>query len=518
MKNRYFIFLTTLPLLLSGCSLTLKGSTSNSSNGTNSTTGTSQYVDPTAIEVSFTAINDFHGAINETSSQPGLAKLATYLKNKKAQGNILINAGDMWQGTFESNYNRGKLVTEAFKDIGFDAQVLGNHEFDWGIDKIKENQAISGTSYLCANIKEYNASGNPSYVGNKYELGKDYNIITVNKDTDKELKVGLIGVIGKDQLTSIESKKSEGIIFYEPTEIVKDLAIKLRNEEGCNVVGAIYHAPQVGSYGDIISNSLSSYIDVFFGAHTHSVESSYINGKPYAQAGCNGAYASNITLSVNKATGEVKYTSSQSTNSVDVNGFVEEIPHSLKEDETIKAMIDTYASESSAVANKVVGSITSPFYKQQVSNALAKGMYEITTKKYKKDIAVAITNTARNAIYKSGPIYYSDLVTAVPFDNEIVIMDATGSNIKEELGYGNYSYGKDSSYFEDNTYYTIAVCSYVAYHIEVTSGYRRVLNYFPTQTNVYDLTDENNNKVYYRDGLEYLFQTATSNTINPNNF
>lgn len=506
MKLKQFIFLSLLPLTLSSCSFILNRSISETSSSTST-----NY--PNAIEVSFTSINDFHGAINETDSQPGLAKLATYLKGKKSEGNILINAGDMWQGTFQTNYNRGKLVTEAFNDIGFDAEILGNHEFDWGIDKIKENQEISRTNYLCANIKKYNESGVPSYVGEKYELGKDYNVVTINKDSEKELKVGLIGVIGKDQLTSIESKKSEGIIFYEPTEIVKDLAIKLRNDENCDVVGAIYHANYTA-----IDESLAEYVDVFFGAHTHQVESTFIGNKPYAQAGCNGAYASNITLTVNKNTKEVKYVSSDVEYAYDDYKMVEKIPHTIKEDETIKTLIDKYAEESSLVANKEVGKITSSFSKAQVSNALAKGMYKISKDKYGKDIALAITNTARNPISKNGTVYYSDLVTAVPFDNEIVIMEAKGYNIKDEMNFGNYYYGDDIPSFEDNTYYTIAVCSYVAYHINVNDNYERYLNYFATQRNSYELVDENNNKIYYRDGLEYLFQTASNNTLNPMDF
>ena len=514
MKNKCFLLLILFPLIASSCSLIPSISNSSSStSGDSASSSSTSSISKEDIEISFTAINDFHGAINETDDQPGLAKLASYLKEKKEQGNILINAGDMWQGTFESNYNRGKLVTEAFSDIGFDAEILGNHEFDWGIDKIKENQSINKSKYLCANIMQYNESGNPSYVGDKYELGNDYNIITVNKDSDKEIKVGLIGVIGKDQLTSIESRKSEGIIFYEPTNIVKELAIKLRNEENCDVVGAIYHASLI----DDVDSSLSNYVDIFWGAHTHKVESTFINGKPYAQAGCNGVYASNITLSVNKSTHTVKYKGTQSKNSFDDIGVVEKISHTIGEDTNIKKMIDEYAYESTAVANKEVGTITSSFKKGKVSNALAKGMYEITKKKYNKDIVLAITNTARNAINKTGTIYYSDLVTAVPFDNEIVIMDAKGYNINDELSY-NYYYGENIPEFESNKYYTIAVCSYVAYHINVNSNYERYLNYFATQKNVYELTDENNNKVYYRDGLEYLFQTATNNTLNPNDF
>ncbi len=181
-------------------------------------------------------------------------------------------------------------------------------------------------------------------------------------------------------------------------------------------------------------------------------------------------------------------------------------------------MIDKYAVESSAVANKKVGSITSYFSKSNVSNALAQGMYKIVKNKYKKDIALAITNTARNAISKSGTIYYSDLVTAVPFDNEIVIMEAKGYNIKQELNYGNYYYGENIPDFVDQSYYTIAVCSYVAYHINVSSNYERYLNYFATQRNSYELLDESNNKVYYRDGLEYLFEIASNNTLNPFDF
>ena len=272
MKSKNFIPLLIILLSSSSCSFDFKISSSqvasqttsssynNSFSSTYNDSGTISYAGERAdkITVNFTAINDFHGAIKQEGYQPGLAKVAGYLKEKKKDGNILINAGDMWQGTYESNYSNGNFVTKVFKDIGFDAEVLGNHEFDWGLDRIRENQTLKGSNYLCANIYTYNETGSPSYLGDKYHLCDDYSITTLNPNTENEVRVGMIGVIGKDQFTSIQSTYTKDIIFKDPTSIVKDLSTHLKNNMNCDIVVAIYHADQ-SSVDSSISNG--NYVD-----------------------------------------------------------------------------------------------------------------------------------------------------------------------------------------------------------------------------------------------------------------
>ena len=78
------------------------------------------------------AINDFHGATDKMSQTSG------YLSQQKNLGNtILLNSGDMFQGSMLSNSNYGSLLAQCMDDTGFDAFVYGNHEFDWGLDNLR---------------------------------------------------------------------------------------------------------------------------------------------------------------------------------------------------------------------------------------------------------------------------------------------------------------------------------------------------------------------------------------------
>ena len=118
-----------------------------------------QYDEPIILDIY--ATNDFHGRISENTSlnEPGISKLSTYLKNKKSlnkDGYIYINSGDYWQDTYESGYNKGSLLTECLDIMECETIALGNHEFDWGVDVIKENKKlVNYTSFLGANIRNY---------------------------------------------------------------------------------------------------------------------------------------------------------------------------------------------------------------------------------------------------------------------------------------------------------------------------------------------------------------------------
>ncbi len=545
MKLKKFIPLLTLALCLTSCSFTFQkissstsdsqttssSSNDNDSSSTSSThddSGTISYEGKRAdkIKVNFTAINDFHGAIKSEGYQPGLAKVAGYLKNKKQQGNILINAGDMWQGTYESNYSNGKLVTEVFKDIGFDAEVLGNHEFDWGLDRIRENQTVKGSNYLCANIYTYNESGNPSYLGEKYNLCDDYAVTTLNINTENEVRVGMIGVIGKDQFSSIQSTYTKDIIFKDPTPVVQELSTHLRSKMNCDIVVAIYHAPQ-----DVVDPVISSskYVDAVFCAHTHARESSLINGIPFVQSYCNGQYASNISLVVDTNTKEVTY--EQPTIDNWDSSFKSEgdtlkcndniLNSSVAEDVTTKNLINSYLNEMEASDYKV-GSITSQFNASgNLANAVAYGMYQLAGSNG-VSVDFSITNQARNNI-SQGDVNYSDVVTAVPFDNEIIIMKTNGSVIQNQLKYSYVYKGNDSIKYNSivsTKEYTVAVSSYSAYHIKVNDDtYEKSYNYFTYQKDAYSLKDKTTGEtLYYRAGLMKLFADATNNTLNPSDY
>src|SRR5512133_3283601 len=84
------------------------------------------------VTVSIIGTSDLHGRI------AALPWFAGYLKNLRAArardggAVVLLDAGDMFQGTLESNLGEGAAVVEAYNALGYDAATLGNHEFDFG--------------------------------------------------------------------------------------------------------------------------------------------------------------------------------------------------------------------------------------------------------------------------------------------------------------------------------------------------------------------------------------------------
>src|SRR5215510_4065023 len=93
---------------------------------------------PPSFTLSIVGTNDLHGGVLEANGRGGLALLDGYLRNLRATRErdggavLLLDAGDLFQGTLESNLNEGAVVIAAYNAMRYDAAAIGNHEFDFG--------------------------------------------------------------------------------------------------------------------------------------------------------------------------------------------------------------------------------------------------------------------------------------------------------------------------------------------------------------------------------------------------
>ena len=91
-----------------------------------------------AITLSIVSTNDLHGGILQRGDRGGLALLGGYVANLRAArardggAVLLLDAGDMFQGTLESNLNEGASVIAAYNALRYAAAAVGNHDFDFG--------------------------------------------------------------------------------------------------------------------------------------------------------------------------------------------------------------------------------------------------------------------------------------------------------------------------------------------------------------------------------------------------
>ena len=112
---------------------------------------TAAALDSDTVCISILHTTDLHGHILPASDydgnpdRGGLARCATQIRRWRRQNknSILIDAGDVYQGTDVSFRNQGQLMIDLFNHLEYDAWILGNHEFDWGIEPFQQALARS---------------------------------------------------------------------------------------------------------------------------------------------------------------------------------------------------------------------------------------------------------------------------------------------------------------------------------------------------------------------------------------
>ena len=437
------------------------------------------------------AINDFHGQIKEEGSYPGIESVATYLKKRGENENtLLISSGDMFQGTLESNYNSGNLLADIMNDCKFDALSLGNHDFDWGLEALKANKDRASsdgyqTPYLCANLYNYENGKNGNEQLSQY--GAEYTI----SEQENGLRVGIIGAIGEDQYTSITSTYVEDVCFKDPSPIVKELSDELRTEENCDVVILSFHASQSAMLGkgvtDVSPVSGKRYVDLVLCAHTHMFESTTENGVIFTQNDDKGEDASHVTLRVSpegEVTSELE-TISGSTMKKEAksNGY----------DEAISNLVSSYGEISEAVGSETLGSVSGYFTKKEsLPNLVAEAILEEASETF-DDVDLAMVNSGRENL-SSGSLTYSKLFSALPFDNEVYLIETSGTALFNEARYNCIARAQEEAFSTSKTYH-IAVIDYLAVH----QNTYHVYDYFPGAKILGKLTTSTGAKRGYRD-------------------
>ncbi len=459
------------------------GNNNNNQNGNNGTDVTeTRYVD-------LYAINDFHGQTDK------IARVGGFLKEKKEQdGNtILLNSGDMFQETLESNSNYGSLLNNCMAEIGIECMTIGNHEFDWGLDTLQKLSEQTSVKFLGANIFHWDINSGWGTFAD--EIADPYYVRTL----DNGLKVGIIGIIGSSQITSISSNLVSTIGFKYPNQVVPELSQKLREEEKCDVVVVSIHNSAEDTLADNYLD-MSQYADAVFCAHSHYIELKNKNGVTFIQGGSKGNYVSNVRLAVDK---DGKVTTEQSQNI--------KYQSSWTKDQTIAQMVETSNAEIETTSNQVIatfsgyfgnGSKNSSYHEMPrlVSKAMAAFAQE-----QGYDIDLAMVNQTRNA-FSGGDITYRELFNTIPFDNIVYIAEVSGKDLIKQASYKNFWRVTDQPIVENGTY-TIAVIDYVLFH----QNAKREYNYFPSafengKTPV-ALVTEQNPKLNYRDITKaYLLQ------------
>lgn len=416
------------------------------------------------VELDIYAINDLHGVFMDTAEVPGVDELTTFLKNAYADPDayeILLASGDMWQGSVESNSNRGQLITEWMNHMGFAAMTLGNHEYDWGSDYVDQNAQVAQFPFLGINVFDANVTDSYCQSSVVVERGG--------------VKIGIIGAIG-DVLSSISGDFTPGLDFavrHKLTELVKAEATRLRQEEGCHLVIYSLHDGYTSSSNGIYvtSNSLSyydlslsqGYVDIVFEAHTHQtyiLQDRY--GVYHMQAGGynKGMSFANICYNLVTHTYEVE--------EVQILGHSHFADDSLQDDPIVNDLVDQYFDGQNPY-EQVLGrndlARSSDEIAQMVAQLYLEKGRQIWGDQYDIVLGGGYIKTRPPYDLPAGDVTYPQLTGLLPFDNDLVLCSVSGKTLRERFLGTYYACAYDSklaSGIVDSKTYYIVVDSYTS--------------------------------------------------------
>lgn len=418
------------------------------------------------VNVDIYAINDLHGSLLDDDGK-GIANLTTYFNKLKSYNKnaLFLSSGDMWQGSSESNNTKGKIVTEWMNLVGFSSMTVGNHEFDWGIDAIKENTELAEFPILGINVYE-------KATNQRAEPFKSSVLVET-----EDVTVGIIGAIG-DCYSSISSSKVTDYYFKvgdELTELVKQESEKLQQEGADVIIYSLHDGYEKSNKNDstsaqtIYRSDLSAfydvslsdgYVDVVFEAHTHK---NYVYKDEYGvyhvQGGSSSKYLSAVDIDYNTKTDEV------TVNKV--------------ENESISSIMDGKDAKTEELFTRYADEI-GPIYDTLGYNAYKRGstfiknlcadLYlEVGLEKWGDEYDIFLGGgflSARSPYnFYKGNLRYKDIQAVLPFDNEIVLCSVSGyylstkfvftSNDNYYCSYSSYGNANEGSIDNDKTYYIV---------------------------------------------------------------
>lgn len=203
--------------------------------------------------------NDTHSRIEEGKAEIGFAEMAAQVdKMRKDNKNlILLDAGDTFHGLPVATVVKGDSVAKVMNTMGYDAMTAGNHDFNYGYDRLKEIEKTLKFPILSANVKTKD---------NK-DAFKPYMIKEV-----KGIKVGIFGLSTPETATKTNPKNVEGVTFENPIETSKKMVQELK-KENVDMIIALGHIG-LDENSEFTSKKIIEAvdgIDLFIDGHSHTL-------------------------------------------------------------------------------------------------------------------------------------------------------------------------------------------------------------------------------------------------------
>ena len=423
------------------------------------------------VEVKIIAFNDFHGNLRTPSLRVavpdaaqstgmrfepagGIEQMSALVQSLKAKQKnvVIVSAGDMVGATpLLSALFKDEPTIEAMNLLGVDIHAVGNHEFDYGVKHLKRLK--NGGCVVDEKSGKPDCGGRAPYAGAQFEFlaanvidnasGQPLFPAVAVREFDG-IKIGFIGLTTLTTPTIVRPGGTVGLTFKEEVETINALVPGLKGQgveaivvvmhEGGVQTGGINQCVDFQGRGREIAEQVDPAIQLIISAHTHRYYICDVGNVLITEAGSYGTLVTDIDLVLDRSTRKIVAKKARNL-IVDPNG---------PKDVALTALVDRYATLSAPLENRVVGKLTreansvvGPSGESILGNLIADAHLFATAAPDKGGAVIAFNNpgSLRAPIIPDadGGVKYGDLFKAQPFQNDLIIMNFTGKQLKNLL-------------------------------------------------------------------------------------
>ena len=397
--------------------LVLRNQHSESNEATEATVTKEAPVDATEAEIVILSVNDMHSNIDLF---PKFATLVDSLRTVYPDM-LLFSAGDNRTGNpVNDQYDpvNYPMIT-LMNTVGFNLSAVGNHEWDGNIVNLQNDIERADFPFICANV----------FIPDNVNLDiKPF--VTMQRQGVKMAVVGMIEVRHGD-IPGAHPDNLKQVSFKRPEVVLPDYKY-LRDES--DVVLLLSHC---GFEDDMELAQANPWLDAIIGGHSHTLveHPSETNGVLITQSGSHLKYATLLKIKVkdHKVVGK--------------EAVVLNVEKRQKEKPEIKAMLDEF--NDAPALNEALAVATTKFENpEEIGSMLCDALCEISG----ADFAFQNTGGIRVNHLKKGPITVKDVYSIDPFNNEVVVYQMTGEQVKKFILNNYRKHGGYPSYVSGMTY------------------------------------------------------------------
>ncbi len=386
------------------------------------------------LQISILHTTDLHGHILPTTDYAGnpdlggFARCATQIRRWRRQNrnSILIDVGDVYQGTDVSLRTNGGLMIDLFNHLKFDAWVVGNHEFDWGVEPFTQAVAHSAMPVLAANMSiEGRPSGDPHnpFARLRPYILKEFGGITI----------AIVGITTPGMPFWFRPEFIRGFEFEHSVEPVRRAIVTARGEGADAVVVAGHMGLKPRSGGDDFANNViavtSEFPEVaaFIAGHTHqTISSRTINGVLLTQANHFGIHVGRVDLTFDRPSKRLLHVQSR----------CELMDHRIRPDARMLSRAKPFLDESATALRQPIGTLADTLHARgrpgepsEVEELIGAAIFEELSE-HQVVIDGVMHGIFEEKNFEPGPKTVNDIWKLIPFENYLVTATLAPEEIK----------------------------------------------------------------------------------------